>query len=155
VPALARNLIKLRTSGGTSPSSGGSTGNFGYHVLVPTGGSPPPSTATIDISDGMSPPGQRFIFRLNLNSVEVFVDKPIWTGGTIAAGLKIWLIVYQDGSGQRARPTFASGSGGFASNIALQQIDGTANTRTMYPLTFEGTYWTLDVETVPTGMLAA
>ncbi len=152
MPTAARNLIKFRTGGG-SGGSGGSTGNFGYAVITPSGGSPPPAIAQIDISDGGSPPTTRFIFRLGLSAIPVMFPAPIWTGGTISAGLKIWLFIDQDATGNRATPTFATGSSGdFSTDVAGQQIDGTGSTRSCYALTYHGTRWTLDTENISTGM---
>jgi len=94
-----------------------------------------------------------FMFRLVLSGTAVSIPAPIWTGGAIVAGLKIFLYVYQDATGGRLPPTFDhAAAGDFATDVDQQQIDGTPDTRSMYPLSYEGTRWTLDTQTIPTGM---
>ncbi len=143
MPTPLRKVIRIGSGGGSS--GGGSTGNFGYHVLVPSAG-----VATIDI--GILGGGLTcFVFRLALDATAVSIPVIVWTGGTLVAGLKIWLYLDQDGTGGRLIPTFATGvADGFAADIQDQQIDGTANTRSMYQIQYHGTRWCLDVFT--TGM---
>ncbi len=145
MPTPLRTLIAFRT-GVSSGGGGGTTGDFGYSIIVPASG-----VATIDI--GLAGTGTCFMFRLGLNGTPVSIPAPIWTGGSIHAGIKIWLYLDQDATGNRDLPTFATGSAGdFTTDVQNQQIDGTPLTRTAYQLTYHGTRWCLDFPTVGTGM---
>ncbi len=140
-----RTLLRLGSAGSTGGS--GSAGAFGYHVISPSGGH-----AVIDIAI-LGTGTTCFCFRLVLNGTAVSVPAPIWTGGTIVAGLKIWLYVYQDSTGNRDKPAFDhAASGDFGDDVAAQEPDGTPSTMSVYQLTYHGTRWLLDVESIPTGL---
>jgi hypothetical protein len=131
---------------GGSSSAGGS-GQFGYHIITPVAG-----VATIDIN-ALGGSTTCFCFRLVLNATAVSIPAPIWTGGTIAAGLKIWLYVFQDATTPRAKPSFAhAATGDFGDEVASQEISRDLNTMSVFQLTYHGTRWLLDVETIPTGL---
>jgi hypothetical protein len=131
---------------GGSSSAGGS-GQFGYHIITPSAG-----VATIDIN-ALGGTTTCFCFRLVLNATAVSIPAPIWTGGTIVAGLKIWLYIFQDSTGHRAMPTFAhAATGDFGNEVASQQIFGVASTMSVFQMTYHGTRWLLDVQTCPTGL---
>lgn len=137
-----RRTITIAGVGATSGGGGGggSAGQFGYHIITPSGGN-----AAIDLNNG-------FIQRLVLNASAVNFTAPIWTGGSIVAGLKLWLFVDQDATGGRIPPTFDSGAGGFSTDCPAQQLDGTPDTRSLYQLTYHGSIWCLDFGPISTGM---
>ena len=113
--------------------------NPGYYVITPSGGH-----ATIDLANGLNQD-------LVLNGSAVTILAPIFTGGSITAGLSFTLYLDQDSTGNRAAPTFTGGANGFVSNTgALIQISPTASTRTAIVFTYHGTYWSLD--SVTTGI---
>jgi len=144
MPTPARRLIRIGSGGG---GGGGGTGITGYYVITPVAG-----VATIDL--GILGAGTYCSsFRLVLNATAVSIPAPIWTGGTIAAGLKFWLYLYQDATGDRAIPAFDhAAAGDFGDEVASQQIDGTPSTMSVYQLTYHGTRWLLDVQSVPSGL---
>lgn len=111
----------------------GAVSEDGYFTVTPVAGS-----VTIDLANGVNQ-------RLVLSASAVTILPPIFTGGSINAGMSFSLYVDQDFLGNRAIPTFTGGAGGFASDVQAQQIDGTASTRTAYQFTFHGTVWGLDI----------
>ncbi len=133
-----------------APNGGSSTGNagvFGYHTITPVSGA-----ATIDIGilgGGVS----CFCFRIVLNATSITIPAPIWTGGSIVAGVKIWVYFVIDPAFLNVLPVFATGSTGtFHADANNQQLDGTFNTITCFQFTYHGTRWILDVTPVGTGM---
>lgn len=139
MPVTKRTITKTgvgSASGGGG--GGGGSGQFGYHVITPAAGN-----ATIDIA-ALGAGTTCFCFRLVLTGTAVTILAPIWTGGSIVAGLKVWLFLDQDGSGSRVTPTFAGGAGAFTTDTIGWEVNPTPSTRTTYQFTYHGTIWGLD-----------
>lgn len=139
MPTVART-ITLAGVGVSGGGGGGGTnaGLFGLKVVTPSGGN-----ATIDIA-ALGAGTTCFKFKLTLNGSAVTILAPIWTGGTIVAGIEIWIYVVQDATGNRAKPVFTGGAGGFATDIIAWEPDPTHDTMTAYQLNYMGTRWTMD-----------
>ena len=104
----------------------------GYYTITPAFGN-----AIIDLANGLNQ-------RLVLSASAVTLLKPVWTGGTIVAGLSITLYIDQDASGGRATPIFTGGAGGFGSDTGSEQVAPDLNTRTSAIFTYHGTRWIRD-----------
>lgn len=147
-PTLVSRTITLAGVGTSSGGGGGSNaGMFGFFTITPSGG-----LAQIDIA-ALGAGTTCFCFRLVLNATAVSIPNPVWTGGSIVAGMKIWLYLEQDATGNRDVPGFQTGStGSFTSDLTTQQIDGTPSTRTAIQLMYHGTRWAMDFSPIGTGM---
>jgi hypothetical protein len=120
------NIVETGAGGGISLGAG-------YFVITPSAGN-----ATIDLANG---PNQLLL----LNGTAVTILAPIWTGGTVAAGNRVYLYLDQDATGGRAAPTFTLGAGAFASDTpAVVSPDSTPSTRTYLCFVFHGSIWALD-----------
>lgn len=128
-------------TGGGGGGGGTNAGLFGLFTITPAAGH-----AAIDIAANGAGT-TTFNFKLVVNGTPVIVDDPKWTGGTLVAGIKVWLYVIQDATGSRPKPVFVAHSGlvnGFSADIIGQEISPDANLYTGYQMTFMGTIWVLD-----------
>ncbi len=145
----ATPISVTRTGVGSSGGGGGGVGAgvTGYHIITPVAG-----VATIDLAV-LGAGTYCSAFRLVLDATAVSIPAPIITGSSIVAGMKFWLYLYQDSTGDRAIPVFDhAATGDFGDEVASQQIDGTPSTMSVYQLTYHGTRWLLDVQSVPSGL---
>jgi len=106
----------------------------GWAVLVITS-----NAVTADLSVAKN-------FELVLDqSARVTVDVPVWSGGSIVAGDEMSLYVFQDSTGERPTPAFASGTGGFGSDVQAAVLQGDPTTYSLYQLKFHNdNLWHLD-----------
>lgn len=137
LPVLAAGFTV--STGGTESHEGsapvrmgyifGSTGAIaiepGWAILVIIS-----NTVTPDLSEGKN-------FELVLNqAAQVTVDAPVWSGvGTIDAGTSISLYVFQDSTGLRPTPAFATGTGGFGTDVSSKTLATDPNTYSVYKMT--------------------
>jgi hypothetical protein len=110
----------------------GSLINPGYYTITPVMGN-----AAIDLANGLNQ-------RLVLSGAAVTFLAPIWTGGSINAGVAITLYIDQDATGGRATPIFTGSAGGFGSDTASEEVAPDANTRTSATFRYHGTIWIRD-----------
>lgn len=138
-----RSVTRYGVGASTGGGGGGGTnaGLFGLHTITPASGH-----AVIDVAANGA--GTTcFNFKLVVNGTAVTVDDVKWTGGTLVAGIKVWLYVIQDSTGNRAKPVFIPHSGpnnGFSADVIGQEISPDADLYTVYQLMFMGTIWVLD-----------
>lgn len=137
-PDLYAPFRELYVFGQAGPNTAG-----GGYSTVPLDGS---NNFNIDLANGLN-------FRIVLDTTTATgvpaatiatIVAPIFTGGTISAGMSFTLYIDQDATGGWPVPNFAAGAGGFASDVPLQGIAGDLSTRTTYILTWHGTVWGLD-----------
>jgi hypothetical protein len=85
-------------------------------------------------------------FLLVLDGTAATMKKPIFTGGTITAGLRFVLYLDEDATGGHDGPTYETGSGGFTTDEGLAEVDGRAGRRTFQQFTFDADAdrWVLD-----------
>lgn len=144
---LRRISAALATSSGTTgatgatgaPGAAGTSGTGGgYYTIVPVAGA-----ATVDLANGFT---QRILL---VAATGVNVPSPVFTGGTIVAGIHFTLYVDEPPAGGADAPQFNTATtlpaGNFTSDVPLVQIDPTGNTRTTYQFgSHPGIVWGLD-----------
>jgi hypothetical protein len=107
----------------------------GYYTLTPDLS----GNVQIDLANGLNQ-------RLVLGGTALTILPPIFTDGSIVSGA--WFVLYleQDGTGNRAAPTYDGSAGGFAADDGLSQVDGRAGIRTYQQFTYHAAEdrWGLD-----------
>jgi hypothetical protein len=82
-------------------------------------------------------------FRVVLDGSTMAMSAPTFTGGTIAAGMRIWLYFEQDATGSRPGP--ATWDAAFAADGGRDDVDGAPSVRTMQQWMYDGALWCLDI----------